>query len=122
MDKKLADGLENVHSLLQTRLALFARAVACEARAAEQERCARIAEGVERAEERHWVAGSLYDTLRRETAAEIRRKPNSLDDHNGYKAESEFDFTDLISGSWPLEATAVPLEAVDALNQTGVVQ
>ena len=45
-----------------------------EARAAEQERCARIAEGVERAEERHWVPGSLYDTLRRETAEEIRRK------------------------------------------------
>ena len=45
-----------------------------EARADEQERCARIAEGVERTEERHWVPGSLYDTLRRETAAEIRRK------------------------------------------------
>ena len=39
----------------------------------ERERCARIAEGVERTEERHWVPGSLYDTLRRETAAEIRR-------------------------------------------------
>ena len=120
MDKKLADGLENVHSLLQTRLALFARAVACEARAAEQERCARIAEGVERAEERHWVPGSLYDTLRRETAAEIRRKPNSLDDHNGYKAESEFDFTDLINGSWPLEATAVPAETPDHGNHEKV--
>lgn len=46
-----------------------------EATAAEQERCARIVEGVERTEERHWVPGSLYDTLRRETAAEIRRKP-----------------------------------------------
>lgn len=34
-----------------------------------------IAEGVERTEERQWVPGSLYDTLRRETAAEIRRKP-----------------------------------------------
>lgn len=39
----------------------------------EKERCARVAEGVERTEERHWVKGSLYDTLRRETAAEIRR-------------------------------------------------
>lgn len=46
-----------------------------EAAAAEKERSARIAEGVERTEERHWVPGSLYDTLRRETAAEIRRKP-----------------------------------------------
>ena len=46
-----------------------------EATAAEQQRCARIAEGVERTEDRHWVPGSLYDTLRRETAAEIRRRP-----------------------------------------------
>lgn len=43
------------------------------ATAFEKERCARVAEGVERTEERHWVKGSLYDTLRRETAAEIRR-------------------------------------------------
>ena len=41
----------------------------------ERERCARIAEGVERTEDRHWIPGSLYDTLRRETAAEIRREP-----------------------------------------------
>ena len=67
-------GPENVSGLLQARLELFGRAVEREARAAEQERCARIAEGVERTEERHWVPGSLYDTLRRETAAEIRRK------------------------------------------------
>ena len=39
----------------------------------ERERCARITEGVERPGERHWIPGSLYDTLRRETAAEIRR-------------------------------------------------
>src|SRR5690606_19408034 len=45
-----------------------------EATAAEKERCARIAEGVERTEDRHWIPGSLYDTLRRETAAEIRRE------------------------------------------------
>ena len=67
-------GPENVSGLLQARLELFGRAVEREARAAEQERCARIAEGVERTEERHWVPGSLYNTLRRETAAEIRRK------------------------------------------------
>ena len=46
-------------------------------RTEERERCARIAEGVEPTFERHWVRGSLYDTLRRETAAEIRRKPSS---------------------------------------------
>lgn len=43
------------------------------ARADENERCARIAEGVERSAERHWVPGSLYGLLRRETAAEIRK-------------------------------------------------
>jgi hypothetical protein len=42
---------------------------------AERERCARVAEGVERPTERHWIPKSLYDTLRRETAAEIRRTP-----------------------------------------------
>ena len=45
------------------------------ATAAERERCARVAEGIERPDERHWINGSLYDTLRRETAAELRRKP-----------------------------------------------
>lgn len=39
----------------------------------EQERCARIAEGFPR--NRAWVPGSLYDTLRRETAADIRKQP-----------------------------------------------
>jgi len=39
----------------------------------ERERCAKIAEGVEKPEHRHWVPGSLYDTLRKETAAEIRQ-------------------------------------------------
>lgn len=120
MDNKLANGLAHVHSRLQKRLALFARAVACEARAAEQERCARIAEGVERAEERHWVPGSLYDTLRRETAAEIRRKPDSMVDHHCYKAESEFDFTDLINGSKLLEATATHTETADHGNHKKV--
>ena len=42
------------------------RKVEAEAR----EDCARIAEGFER--NRDWVPGSLYDTLRRETAAAIR--------------------------------------------------
>lgn len=45
------------------------------ATAAERERCARVAEGIERPEDRDWIKGSLYDTLRRETAAEIRRTP-----------------------------------------------
>ena len=53
----------------------FAKLVWNAATAAERERCARVAEGVERPDERHWINGSLYDTLRRETAAEIRRKP-----------------------------------------------
>jgi hypothetical protein len=43
-----------------------------EAVAAERERCARIAEGVYRTEDRRWVPESLYDVLRRETAADIR--------------------------------------------------
>ena len=43
--------------------------------AAERERCARVAEGMERPDERHWMPDSLYDTLRRETAAEIRGEP-----------------------------------------------
>lgn len=38
---------------------------------AERERCALIAEGFPRT--RDWVPGSLYDTLRREVAARIRR-------------------------------------------------
>lgn len=42
-------------------------------RAAEKQRCARIAEGVEKPAERHWVPGSLYDKIRREIAAEILR-------------------------------------------------
>ena len=42
---------------------------------AERERCARVAEGMERPDDRHWMKESVYDTLRRETAAEIRRKP-----------------------------------------------
>lgn len=39
--------------------------------ASETERCAMIAEGFEN--NRGWVPGSLYDTLRREVAAEIRK-------------------------------------------------
>lgn len=41
--------------------------------AAERERCARIAEGLEQT--RDWVPGSLYDAIRREVAARIRRDP-----------------------------------------------
>ena len=43
--------------------------------AAERERCARVAEGMERPDERHWVRGGVYDTLRCEIAIEIRRTP-----------------------------------------------
>ncbi len=45
------------------------------ATADERERCARVAEGMERPDDRHWMKESVYDTLRRETAAEIRRTP-----------------------------------------------
>ncbi len=41
-------------------------------RLAERERCARIAEGVEKPAHRHWVPGSLYETIRKEVAAKIR--------------------------------------------------
>lgn len=41
------------------------------------ERCAKIAEGFPK--NRGWVPGSLYDTLRREVAADIR----SLTTHSG---------------------------------------
>ena len=41
------------------------------ATAAERERWCRVIEG----KERHVSAGGLLDTLRRETAAEIRREP-----------------------------------------------
>jgi hypothetical protein len=38
---------------------------------AERERCAKLAEGTEQT--RSWVPSSLYDTLRREAAAAIRK-------------------------------------------------
>lgn len=40
----------------------------------EREACAKAAEGF--TDDRKWVPGSLYDTLRRETAAAIRRRSN----------------------------------------------
>lgn len=45
------------------------------ATAAERERCARVAEGMERPDEQHWIREEVFDKLRRETAAEIRRAP-----------------------------------------------
>lgn len=42
-------------------------------RNAERERCAKVAEGIERPADRHWVTGSLYETIRREVAELIRR-------------------------------------------------
>ena len=53
--------------------ALTAKEVWAVAIAAERERCARIAEGVERPDERHWIKEII--ALRREIAAEIRRQP-----------------------------------------------
>jgi len=40
----------------------------------EREACAKAAEGF--TDDRKWVPGSLYDTLRRETAAAIRKRSN----------------------------------------------
>ena len=45
------------------------------ATAAERERCARVTEGVERPDERHWIREAVFNELCRRTAAEIRRKP-----------------------------------------------
>lgn len=63
------------HSVCDAALKDVAQKVWNAATAAERERCARVAEGVERPDERHWIKESVYDTLRRETADEIRRKP-----------------------------------------------
>lgn len=49
---------------------LRAQSVASIVRAAAIEECAKVAEGFPR--NRDWVNGSLYDTLRREVAADIR--------------------------------------------------
>ena len=45
------------------------------ATAAERERCAGVAEGMEQPDGLSWNKASLYGLMRRETAAEIRRKP-----------------------------------------------
>jgi hypothetical protein len=45
---------------------------------AEREACAKAAEGfTDDRDDRKWVPGSLYDTLRRETAAFIRKRSNA---------------------------------------------
>lgn len=45
---------------------------------AEREACAKAAEGfTDGRDDRKWVPGSLYDTLRRETAAFIRKRSNA---------------------------------------------
>lgn len=55
-----------------------ARKVAAATWAAAVEACARAAEGfTEERDDRRWVPGSLYDTLRRETAAAIRKLSNA---------------------------------------------
>ena len=58
------------HSVCDAALKDVAQKVWIAATAAERERCARVAEGMERPDERHWVRGGVYDTIRRETAAE----------------------------------------------------
>ena len=64
---------ENKHYLDGLSAEAALRCVWGDATAAERERCARIAEGIERPGDRHWIKGSLYDMLRRDIAAEIRR-------------------------------------------------
>ena len=55
----------------------FARAAYEAGVSAEREACARAAEGfTEERDDRQWVPGSLYDTLRLETAAVIRKRSN----------------------------------------------
>ena len=60
-----------------TSMLLFASEIADMAVAEERERCARVAEGAEKTDDRNWVPDSLYDTLRKETAADIRRMPSN---------------------------------------------
>lgn len=56
----------------------LARAAWNRAAELEREECARAAEGfTEERDDRKWVPGSLYDTLRRETAAFIRKRSNA---------------------------------------------
>ena len=45
------------------------------ATAVERERCARVAEGIERPDEQHWIREAVFNELCRRTAAEIRREP-----------------------------------------------
>ena len=64
-----ANGADGGYSPVGIAKAAWNAAVEC-----ERERCARAAEGIQRPESRHWVPESFYDILRRETAAEIRRR------------------------------------------------
>jgi hypothetical protein len=72
---------EDILDRLRAPHGYFGRTIRCQAATeierlrgaltAETERCAKIAEGFEN--NRAWVPGSLYDTLRREVAADIRK-------------------------------------------------
>ena len=62
-------------AVFDAKFEAVARAAWEAATAAERERCASIADGIERRGDRHWIKGSLYDMLRRDIAAEIRREP-----------------------------------------------
>lgn len=55
----------------------------------ERERCARVAEGFEQT--RDWVPGSLYDSIRREVAARIRRGPPTVTDADAAHAIERCD-------------------------------
>ncbi|TJY57412.1 hypothetical protein E4T66_18570 [Sinimarinibacterium sp. CAU 1509] len=69
------DGLPTMwHGADLETLVRFAELVADK----EREACAQSAEGfTEHRDDRQWVPGSLYDTLRRETAAAIRKRSNA---------------------------------------------
>jgi len=61
-----------------TSMLIFVNMIAEMVRAEEREECAKAAEGfADNSDDRKWVSGSLYDTLRRETAASIRKRSNA---------------------------------------------
>jgi hypothetical protein len=63
-----------VHSLEESSRLVWAAATEA-ATAAERERCARIVEDTARLPGVGWMTPIFYNAVRRETAAEIRRKP-----------------------------------------------
>lgn len=63
------------HSVCDAALKDVAQKVWDAATSTERERCARMAEGIERPDEQHWIREDVFNELCRRTAAEIRREP-----------------------------------------------